>query len=59
MRKQANIEIRQMIFAKRLRNYEIAQRLGINQYTFSKWLSVEMTPARKKEVIKAIKEIRP
>ena len=58
MRTMANVEIRQMIFAKRIRNYEVAEKLGITQFTFSKWLSQEMTPERKKQVIKAIKAIK-
>ena len=53
-----NLEVRQSIERKRLKYFEVAAALGINPATLSRWLQTEMTPERKKEVLKAIKGIK-
>lgn len=54
-----NIEVRQAIEKKRLKHYEVAERLGVDACTFSRWLNCkEMNPERKKEVMRAIKSIK-
>lgn len=53
-----NLDIRQMIFAKRLKYFEVAQELGITPTTFSRWLQTEINEERKREILKAIKRIK-
>ena len=56
--KMNNIEVRQLIERKRLKYYEVAECLGINVSTLSRWLQTELTPERKTKVVKAIKSIK-
>ena len=49
-----NIEVRQAIEKKRLKYYEVAQAIGIDACTLSKWLQKELTEERKKRVMDAI-----
>ena len=56
--KIANIEVRQEIKKRRVRQFEVAEVLGISQFTLSHWLQVEMSPERKKEVLKAIRNVK-
>lgn len=53
-----NAEVRKAIFESNLKKYQIAERIGINCYTFSKWLQTEMTPERKARVMDAIAELK-
>lgn len=54
----ANAEIRELIRKKRLRHYEIAEALGVNEFTFSRWLRNELPDDKKCEIIKAIEQIK-
>lgn len=54
----ANAEIRELIRKKRLRHYEIAEALGVNEFTFSRWLRNELQDEKKHEIIKAIEQIK-
>lgn len=56
--KIANIEVRQEIKKRRVRQFEVAEVLGVSQFTLSHWLQVEMSPERKKEVLKAIRNVK-
>ena len=53
-----NLDIRQALYKKRIRYYEVAAAMGVSQSTFSRWLQTEMNDKRKKEVMKAIKGIK-
>lgn len=53
-----NIEIRQAITRKRLKYFEVAAALNVHPVTFSRWLQFELTPERKKELLKAIEGIK-
>lgn len=53
-----NLEVRQMIFAKGLKHWQIAKALNISEGTFSRWMRYEMEPERKALVVKAIKKLR-
>ena len=55
---KCNKDIREMIENRRLRYYEIADKLGVNCFTFSRWLRTELNSEKKKEIIKAIQEIK-
>lgn len=54
----ANAEIRELIRKKRLRHYEIAEELGVNEFTFSRWLRNELPDEKKQEIIEAIEQIK-
>lgn len=54
----ANVEIRELIRKKRLRYYEIAEVLGVSEFTFSRWLRNELPENKKREVINAIEQVK-
>lgn len=54
----ANLEIRTLIKQYRLKHYEVAEVLGINETTFCRWLRSEMTQERKQLVLSAINSIK-
>ena len=54
---ELNKEVRRQIAKSKLRHYEIANYLGISQFTFAHWLQAEMPKERKEMVLRAISEI--
>jgi len=56
--KMNNLEIRELIERRRVNYYEIANQLGIDRSTLSRWLQTELTDERKTRVLKAIKSIK-
>jgi len=56
--KMNNLEVRELIERKRVNYYEIANELGIDRSTLSRWLQTELTDERKAKVIRAIKSIK-
>ena len=52
-----NLDVRMEIMKRGLKNYQVAEFIGVTETTFSKWLRTEMTPSKKEEVIKAINEL--
>lgn len=52
---KANADIRKMIEDKGLKHWMVASKLNISKDTFCVWLRQELTPDRKREVLKAIK----
>ena len=52
-----NIEIREQINKKRLKYFEVAEAVGITQYTLSHWLQTEMSAERKARVLNAINSL--
>ena len=53
-----NTEVRKAIFESNLKKYQIAEKIGINCYTLSRWLQTEMTPERKARVLDAISKLK-
>ncbi len=53
-----NIKVREKIAKSNLKKYQIAEKIGINCFTFSRWLQTEMTPERKARVMDAIAELK-
>lgn len=49
-----NRDIRKLIARKRLRQYEVADQLGVSEFTLSRWLRCELTPERRQKVLDAI-----
>lgn len=50
-----NLEVRQMIADRHIYYYELADRIGISNYTLSVWMRHPLTPDRKGRVLKALK----
>lgn len=52
-----NVEIRTLIKCKRLYFYEIAAKIGISEFTFTRWLREELDEDKRKRVLNAINEL--
>jgi hypothetical protein len=52
-----NMELRNKIIKLRLKNYEVARELGITATTFSRWLQVPLTPAKKELIENAMQKL--
>lgn len=52
-----NLDIRNSIKENRLRNWEVAEKVGISDSRFSIWLRTPLNDDRKKRVLNAIKEL--
>lgn len=55
--KKANKEIREKLERYRIRQCEVADQLGITEFTLCRWLRTELRPDRKAKVEAAITEI--
>ena len=56
--KLANCEIRGAIKEKNLKHYQVAKYVGVTPCTFSRWLSKEIEPAQRQELLQIIKSIK-
>lgn len=54
---KANQDIRNLIFQNRLKNWEVAQVVGISDGRFSVWLRTPLREDRKERVERAIDEL--
>lgn len=52
-----NIEIRQQLLLNGIKNYQLAEAVGVNQSTLSVWLRTELSDERKERVEKALDNI--
>ena len=52
-----NIDIRNLIAQKRLKHYEVAEALNIDDCTLSRWLSHELIEDKKQKIIAIIGEL--
>lgn len=50
-------ELKTLIQSKRIRQYEVARELNVNEFTFSRWLREELDEERKTEILEAIKNV--
>lgn len=55
---KANQDIRDILEKERIYQYEIAHKMGILENSFSRKLRFELTDDEKKEVFKAIEQIK-
>jgi hypothetical protein len=55
---KCNLDIRQHIKNEGLPFWAVADRLGIADTTFSKWLRKELPEEKKQEILKVIDEIK-
>lgn len=53
----ANAEIKAMIRQRRLYQYEVANELGVSEYTLCVWLRNELNPERKQKVLEAMERL--
>lgn len=53
-----NIEIREIISRSRYRHFEIAEKMGVTEFSFSRMLRRELTADQKKRVIEAIELLK-
>lgn len=53
-----NENIRAKIKKSRIMQYEIANCLGISEYTLCRWLRKELTPEQSERILAAIEEIK-
>ena len=53
-----NIEIREQINKKRLKYFEVAEVVGIDECTLSKWMRKELDGERRKRVLDAIRKLK-
>ena len=53
-----NTGIRNSIKAAGLKQWQVAKRLGITEYTFIRWLRDDLTDARKKAINEAIEALQ-
>lgn len=54
---KANQEIRDLIYRSRLKNWEVADAIGISDSRFSVWLRTPLNDEREERVEKAISEL--
>lgn len=54
---KANQDIRNLILSERLRNWEVAEVVGISDSRFSVWLRTPLNEERKQKILKAIDEL--
>ena len=56
---ERNMEVRETIRRSRIKQYEIANKIGVNKSTLNVWLHVkELSPERKEQILQAIEEIK-
>lgn len=51
-----NEKIRMEIFKSGLKHYQIAQRLGVHESTFCRWLHTELPAEKQDKILKVIHE---
>lgn len=52
-----NSDIRNAIANARLHQWEVAEKLGVNEGTFCKWLRYELPEEKKARILSAIREL--
>lgn len=53
-----NLDIRTLARVENVKHWQIAEVLGVSEITFSRWLRKELSPEKKEEIRKAIKEAK-
>lgn len=53
----ANTEIRELIKANNLYQYEVAEKIGVTECTLIRWLRKELSDSKKQSVLQAINEL--
>ena len=53
----SNLEIRKKLLSNAIKNYKLADAIGINQSTLSVWLRTELNDERRDRVEKALDQL--
>ena len=53
-----NNDIKKIIQQNRIMQYEIAEQMGISEYTLCKWFRKKLTAEQKEKILTAIAEIK-
>lgn len=53
---KANQEVREALHNKGMKQWELADMLGISEFTLTRWLRKELTEDKKELLLKAINE---
>lgn len=53
---KANQEVREALHNKDMKQWELADMLGISEFTLTRWLRKELTEDKKELLLKAINE---
>lgn len=54
----ANEEVKRKIREARIHQYEIADALGVSEYTFCKWLRKPLVPDKEQAVLEALQKLK-
>lgn len=57
MKNFSNAEVRQSIAENRLLKWEVAEKIGITDSQFSRWLRRELPPDKRERVLQAIEQL--
>lgn len=57
MNNMLNSDIRAAIKAHNLRQYQVAEKIGVSEFTFVRWLRKELSYERKQIILAAIEEL--
>lgn len=57
MNSEPNTDIRTAIKEKQLCQYQVAEKIGISEFTFVRWLRKELSEERKQQILTAINEL--
>lgn len=52
-----NEDLRKQILEHGLKMYQVAEQIGIQSPTFSRWLQTDLTPDRRERITKAFNEL--
>jgi hypothetical protein len=58
MMTKRNIDIREAIQASGFNHWLIAERMGVNDTTFSRWLRKELSHEKKQKILQVIEELK-
>lgn len=53
-----NDDIKRAIRANLLRQYQVAERLNVSEFTLIRWLRGELTPEKRERIFRAIEELK-
>ncbi|EOI42824.1 MULTISPECIES: hypothetical protein [Enterococcus] len=55
---KANQDLRELIYTERLKNWQVADKIGISDSRFSVWLRTPLNEERRLKVIAAINDLK-
>lgn len=57
MNSKPNADIRAAIKESSLCQYQVAEKIGVSEFTFIRWMRNELSDERKQRILAAIKEL--